>query len=112
MIQQQNHSYEELRIDWTDGWPIQVWFWLEWGSSTAGQSLPAAGSRFRAVHPDSISASSRPGEVTTASPSTPRIIALIREKEDRGPVCPEVSPCFPRNQNMTRCSGLRCSGNL
>jgi hypothetical protein len=36
-------------------WPIQAWFWLEWGSSTAGQSLPAARSRFRAVHSDSIS---------------------------------------------------------
>ena len=36
-------------------WPAQAWFWLEWGSSTAGQSLPAARSRFRAVHSDSIS---------------------------------------------------------
>jgi hypothetical protein len=24
------------------GWPAQARFWLEWGSSTAGQSLPAA----------------------------------------------------------------------
>src|SRR5580704_2504390 len=37
-----------------DGWPIQAWCWLEWGSSTAGQSLPAARSRLRAVHSDSI----------------------------------------------------------
>jgi hypothetical protein len=37
------------------GWPIQARFWLEWGSSIAGQSLPAARSRFRAVHSDSIS---------------------------------------------------------
>ena len=37
------------------GWPTQAWFWLEWGSSTAGQSLPAARSRFRAIHSDSIS---------------------------------------------------------
>ena len=35
--------------------PIQARFWLEWGSSTVGQSLPAARSRFRAVHSDSIS---------------------------------------------------------
>jgi hypothetical protein len=39
----------------SDGWPIQAWFWLEWGSSTAGQSLPAALSRFRVVYSDSIS---------------------------------------------------------
>src|SRR5205807_7918824 len=37
------------------GWPTQARFWLEWGSSTAGQTLPAARSRFRAVHSDSIS---------------------------------------------------------
>jgi PD-(D/E)XK nuclease superfamily protein len=37
------------------GWPTQARFWLEWGSSTAEQSLPAARSRFRAVHSDSIS---------------------------------------------------------
>jgi hypothetical protein len=50
------------RVDgvWTasgnrDGWPTQAWFWLEWGSSTAGQSLPAAVFRFRVVHFDSIS---------------------------------------------------------
>jgi hypothetical protein len=36
-------------------WPTQARFWLEWGSSTAGQSVPAARSRFRAVHSDSIS---------------------------------------------------------
>ncbi len=30
-------------------------FWLEWGSYIAGRSLPAARSRFRAVHSDSIS---------------------------------------------------------
>jgi hypothetical protein len=41
---------------WEGWWPIQAWFWLEWGSSAAGQSLPAARSRFRAVHSDSISA--------------------------------------------------------
>jgi hypothetical protein len=40
---------------WEGWWPIQAWLWLEWGSSTAGQSLPAARSRFRAVHSDSIS---------------------------------------------------------
>jgi hypothetical protein len=39
----------------TGGWPIQARFWLEWGSSTAGRSLPAARSRFRVVHFDSIS---------------------------------------------------------
>jgi len=38
----------------TDWCPIQARFWLEWGSSTAGQSVPAARSRFRAVHSDSI----------------------------------------------------------
>src|SRR4030088_1547338 len=27
------------------GWPTQAWFWLEWGSSIAGQSLLAARSR-------------------------------------------------------------------
>src|SRR5208282_1998691 len=25
-----------------DGWPIQAWFWLEWGRSTARQRLPFA----------------------------------------------------------------------
>ena len=39
----------------TDGWPTQAWFWLGWGSSTAGQSLPAARSRRLAVHSHSIS---------------------------------------------------------
>src|SRR6185369_12860772 len=37
-----------------NGWPTQARFWLEWGSSAAGQSLPASLSRFRAVHSDSI----------------------------------------------------------
>src|ERR1700722_10666242 len=37
------------------GCPIQARVWLEWGSSTAGQSLPDARSRFLAVHSDSIS---------------------------------------------------------
>ena len=32
------------------GWPTQARFWLEWGSSTAGQSLPAASSRFRVLY--------------------------------------------------------------
>src|SRR5216684_8459093 len=45
---------KRLRIS-RDGWPTQARFWLEWGSSTAGQSVPAARSRFRAVHSDSIS---------------------------------------------------------
>ena len=36
-------------------WPIQARFWLEWGSAIAGQSVPAARSRVRAVHSDSIS---------------------------------------------------------
>jgi hypothetical protein len=36
------------------GWPTQAWFWLEWGSSIAGQSLPAALSCFRVVDSDSI----------------------------------------------------------
>ena len=36
-------------------WPTQAVFWLEWGSSTAGHIFPAARSRFRAVHSDSIS---------------------------------------------------------
>jgi hypothetical protein len=35
--------------------PIQARFWLERGSSMAGQSVAAARSRFRAVHSDSIS---------------------------------------------------------
>ncbi len=38
-----------------DGWPTQAVFWLEWGSSTAGHNLPAARSRFLAVHSHSIS---------------------------------------------------------
>jgi hypothetical protein len=37
------------------GWPTQARLWLEWGSSIARASLPAARSRFRAVHSDSIS---------------------------------------------------------
>jgi predicted nucleic acid-binding protein len=37
------------------GWPTQAFLWLEWGSSTAGHNFPAARSRFRAVHSDSIS---------------------------------------------------------
>jgi hypothetical protein len=27
------------------GWPIQAVFWLEWGNSTAAQSVPGAGLR-------------------------------------------------------------------
>src|SRR5208337_4258960 len=38
-----------------DGWPTQAVFWLEWGSSFAGQSLPAARSRLLATHSHSIS---------------------------------------------------------
>jgi|GEM_PF-6161576 len=38
-----------------DGWPTQARFWLEWGSSIAGQSLPAALSCFRVVYSESIS---------------------------------------------------------
>jgi hypothetical protein len=42
------------------GWPgarcpTQAWCWLEWESSTTGQSRPAARSRFLAIHSDSIS---------------------------------------------------------
>jgi hypothetical protein len=37
------------------GWPTQARLWLEWGSSTAAHNRPAARSRFRAVHSDSIS---------------------------------------------------------
>ncbi len=40
------------RVGW---WPAQARFWLEWGSSRAGQSFPAARSRFLAVHSHSIS---------------------------------------------------------
>ncbi len=36
-------------------WPVQTWFWLEWGSSTPGQSLHHARSRLRSVHSESIS---------------------------------------------------------
>jgi hypothetical protein len=46
-----NYDFAEI----VGRWPTQARFWLEWGSSTAGQSLPAARSRFRAVHSDSIS---------------------------------------------------------
>ena len=42
------------------GWPTQAWFWLERGSFTAGQSLPAALSCFRVVYSDSISAAKSP----------------------------------------------------
>jgi hypothetical protein len=53
---EQEHRRASWRYHPADGgWPIQARFWLEWGSSTAGQSLPAARSRFRAVHSDSIS---------------------------------------------------------
>jgi hypothetical protein len=38
-----------------DEWPTQAWFWLEWGRSTAGQSLPTTLSCFRVVYSDSIS---------------------------------------------------------
>src|ERR1700732_4483942 len=34
------------------GWPTQARFWLEWGSSTAGQSLPATLSCFCIVYSD------------------------------------------------------------
>ena len=37
------------------GWPTQALCWLEWGSSTAGLSLPTARSRCLAVHSDSSS---------------------------------------------------------
>jgi hypothetical protein len=44
-----------LRIIEDRRWPTQAVFWLEWGSSTAGQSPPAARSRFFAAHSHSIS---------------------------------------------------------
>src|SRR5437588_6445618 len=52
-----------------NAWPIQARLWLEWGSSTAGKSLPAARSRFRAVHSDSISTDPMQ-TFNTRSPST------------------------------------------
>jgi hypothetical protein len=38
------HAAETSRdgVTRVDGWPTQARFWLEWGSSTAGQSFPAA----------------------------------------------------------------------
>src|ERR1700693_5154392 len=33
---------ESLLFDEMDGWPIQAWFWLEWGSSTAGDKWRVA----------------------------------------------------------------------
>ncbi len=41
-------------------WPIQARCWLEWGSSTSGQTLPAALSCFRAVCSDSIATVPQP----------------------------------------------------
>ena len=56
-------EHKTLEISrWTGG-PTQARFWLEWGNSTAGQSLPAARSRLRAVHSDSIS--TRPSSPVT-----------------------------------------------
>ncbi|MGA9644284.1 MAG: hypothetical protein WBQ72_23000, partial [Terriglobales bacterium] len=37
------------------GWAVQALCRLEWGSSTAGRSVPAARSRLLAVHSHSIS---------------------------------------------------------
>jgi hypothetical protein len=39
----------------TGGWPTQALFWLEWGGSSAGRSLPAARSLILAAHSHSIS---------------------------------------------------------
>ena len=36
-------------------WPIQAFFWLEWGSGTRGTNLPAAASLRLAIHSDSLS---------------------------------------------------------
>src|SRR5579864_7666832 len=46
-----NHKIRRIRNS-ADGWPTQGWFWLEWGSSTARRSSPAALSRFRAIRVD------------------------------------------------------------
>lgn len=50
---------DEREADFTTiirgGWPTQARFRLEWGSSKAGPSRPAARSRFLAFHSDSIS---------------------------------------------------------
>ncbi len=61
---------EELTRLARDGWPTQAWFWLEWGSSTAGQSVPAARSRFRVVHFDSISSLPHSGLLVLDQPLT------------------------------------------
>src|SRR5437868_4138075 len=58
---------ECLTISWLVA--PQACFWLEWGSSIAGQSLPATRSRFRAVHSDSIS--TRPSQPVAVAKTAP-----------------------------------------
>ena len=70
-----------------DGWPTQACFWLEWGSSTAGQSLPAARSRFRAEGAPSLRVlCARVGTTPLAQwalPLTPRVPQMnVRKMED------------------------------
>ena len=48
-----NH-FPQKQVSFSDGWPIQARFWLEWGSSTAGRSFLVAPSCFRAVDVNSI----------------------------------------------------------
>src|SRR5713226_5447647 len=47
--------FKKPALHFPRGWPTRARLWLEWGSSTAGQSLPAARSSFRVVYSDSIS---------------------------------------------------------
>ena len=37
-----------------DRWPIQAWCWLEWGSSTAGHTLPTFAAWLFATGPDRL----------------------------------------------------------
>jgi hypothetical protein len=73
------------------GWTTQARFWLEWGSSTDGQSVPATGSRFQAIHSNSISIRpSQWNDVTTADLSTPKITAPAMICSSRGAEIEEI----------------------
>jgi hypothetical protein len=87
-------------------WPIQAWFWLEWGSSTAGQSLPAARSRFRPVHSDSIS--TRPSVLGGPCLAFVATRGKVKQKLklpriERGSAASMISMCGLRKSGSRKC---------
>src|ERR1700716_3782007 len=96
------------------GWPTQAWFWLGWGSSIAGQSLPAARSRspcrpFRLDLDPSLTAGCVVAKTaplplfrTLAQPSLHRIAMNVTQLLDKLRVIANVEIVVPLLPEMLR----------